>query len=386
MYRSFGDIIADKRILVCVGSGGVGKTTTAAALALEGARRGKRTLVITIDPARRLANSLGLASLGHEAKEVPSALIDGAGPRQPGGELHAMMLDQKRAFDEIVARYASDPAAVQRILDNPIYAQISGTLAGSQEYAAMAKLHELDAEGGWDLIVVDTPPTAHALDFLDAPEKLTSAIDSPAIEWFRKLRGQERSGWAVVGRSGAYVLKRLAKFVGTRFLDDLALFFTEFNDILGGFKSRAEDTFALLRQDKVGFVLVASPEPMAMHEAVFFYQRLQSSSMPFVGFVVNKVHDDLPIDIDPAELERRAAALAEIAALGVEPTTLHLGIEALCLAHAELQALAGADKDTIAELLEVAGGHPLLVRVPFFREDIHDIGQLGRLGRYVLTS
>src|SRR5690606_33352848 len=149
--------------------------------------------------------------------------------------------------------------AVKRILANPIYAQISSSLAGSQEYAAMATLQDFDARGEFDLIVVDTPPTAHALDFLDAPQKLTGAIDSPAVEWFRKLRGQERSGWAVVGKTGSYVLKRLSKFVGTRFLDDLALFFTEFNDILGGFRQRAEETFALLRQDRVGFVLVASP-------------------------------------------------------------------------------------------------------------------------------
>src|SRR5678809_374609 len=138
-----------------------------------------------------------------------------------------------------------DPAAVKRILANPIYAQISGSLAGAQEYAALAKLEEFERDDEYQLIVVDTPPTAHALDFLDAPQKLSAAIDSPAIEWFRRLRGQSGSGWSVVGRSGAYVLKRLSKFVGTRFLDDLALFFTEFNDILGGFRQRAEDVVEL---------------------------------------------------------------------------------------------------------------------------------------------
>src|SRR3984885_4796065 len=154
--------LLERRILVCVGSGGVGKTTTAAALALAAARRGKKTLVLTIDPAKRLANSLGLAELGHQVQEVDRALVRRGAPSDRG-ELHAMMLDQKLAFDEVVQRHAKDPAAVKRILDNPVYGQISGSLAGSQEYAAMAKLHDFDRTGAWETIVVDTPPTAHAL-------------------------------------------------------------------------------------------------------------------------------------------------------------------------------------------------------------------------------
>jgi anion-transporting ArsA/GET3 family ATPase len=293
------DVLLERRILVCVGSGGVGKTTTAATLALAAARRGKRTLVLTIDPARRLANSLGLESLGHQVQQVDPALCLRGAPSQ-AGELHAMMLDQKQAFDEMVARHAKDPAAVQRILANPVYAQISGSLAGAQEYAAMTKLHDFDQTGNWDLIIVDTPPTAHALDFLDAPRKLSDAIDSPAIEWFRKLQGEGGSRWSVVGKTGSFVLKRLAKFVGSKFIQDLGVFFTEFNDILGGFRKRAEDTFALLRQPRVGFVLVASPEPMAVHEALAFHERLVTAGMPFVGFVVNKVH------IAPDQRRRRA--------------------------------------------------------------------------------
>jgi anion-transporting ArsA/GET3 family ATPase len=386
LYRNFGHILSEKRILVCVGSGGVGKTTTAAALALESARRGRRTLVLTIDPARRLANSLGLETLGHEVQRVPDQLIDRAGPRQAGGELHAMMLDQKRAFDEVVTHHASDPQAVKRILANPVYAQISGSLAGAQEYAAMAKLQEFDAGGDFELIVVDTPPTAHALDFLDAPQKLTTAIDSPAIEWFRKLRGQESSGWSVVGKTGSYVLKRLSKFVGTRFLDDLAVFFTEFNDILGGFRQRAEKTFALLRQDKVGFVLVASPEPMAVREALFFHERLVGSSMPFTGFVINKVHRALPLEASPGEVTTLLGAHPAVAALGFQPVTIRMAGEALVKAHRDLEILAGADQAAIARLREAAGEHALLVRVPFFRQDIHDVVELSALGRYLLDE
>ncbi|WP_428262585.1 ArsA family ATPase [Haliangium sp.] len=388
MASTLADILASKRILVCVGSGGVGKTTSAAALALEAALSGRRTLVLTIDPAKRLANSLGLDELGHEVQAVPDARLDQTGQRrQPGGSLHAMMLDQKRAFDELVARYASDPEAVKRILANPVYAQISGSLAGSQEYAAMAKLQEFDAEGDFDLIVVDTPPTAHALDFLDAPQKLTMAIDSPAIEWFRDMRGRSGGGWSVVGRTGAYVLQRLSKFVGSRFLDDLAVFFTEFNDILGGFRQRAEETFSLLRQDKVGFVLVASPERMAMREALSFYTRLVESSMPFCGFVINKVHDDLPITASVAELAQVVGEVPEVAALDFQGSSLRIATESLVAAHADIQLLADADSEAIERLLASAtteDAAPLLVRVPFFREDIHDVRRLAELGAYLV--
>src|ERR1044071_4760851 len=218
-------------------------------------------------------------------------------------------------------RHARDPAAVQRILQNPVYGQISGSLAGAQEYAAMAKLHDFDREGKYDTIVVDTPPTAHALDFLDAPRKLSEAIDSPAIDWFRKLQGGSGSGWSLVGKTGAFVMKRLAKFVGSQFIDDLGVFFTEFNDILGGFRQRAEETFALLRQPRVGFVLVASPEPMAVREALAFHERLISAGMPFAGFVVNKVHISRPL---PGAMAARTTPIEE--ALAAHPGVARLGL------------------------------------------------------------
>lgn len=384
-FTDFGEVLKRKRIIVCVGSGGVGKTTTAAALSLEAARRGQRTLVLTIDPARRLANSLGLDELGHQIQQVPDDLIAAAGPRDEGGHLFAMMLDQKRAFDEMVERHASDPAAVNRILENPVYAQISGSLAGSQEYAAMAKVHEFDREKNFDLIVVDTPPTSHALDFLDAPQKLTNAIDSPAIEWFRAMRGQKK-GRSLLGRTGGYVMKRLAKFVGSQFLQDLAVFFTEFNDILGGFQQRAVETFALFRQDKVGFVLVASPEAMAVREALFFHQRLSTSSMPFAGFVVNRVHANLPIETDAAALQEALAAVPEVAELGYSGSSLKMATEAMLASHDDLQTVAKADLEAIARLREAGGDDALLVQVPFFKEDIHHIERLAALGRYIVNG
>ncbi len=383
MTTNLAPAVAQKRILVCVGSGGVGKTTTAAALGLAAARAGRKTLVITIDPARRLANSLGLDALGHDIRQVDPTLVH-AGGAPTGGQLYAMMLDQKKAFDEVVSRHAKDPAAVSRILGNPIYGQISGTLAGAHEYAAMAKLQELDATGTWDLIVIDTPPTAHALDFLDAPEKLTAAIDSPAIEWFRKLQGGGKTGWNVVGRTGSFILKRLAKFVGSQFLDDLAIFFTEFHDVLGGFRQRAEETMALLHQDKVGFVLVASPEPMAVQEALYFHERLMKAKMPFVGFVVNRVHPSRPIAIDKAQVEKLLAATPSVAALGWSGTSLRMASDALSAAHADLEVVARADQESIARLRQADGPGAVLVQVPFLREDVHDVTRLIDLGRYLV--
>jgi anion-transporting ArsA/GET3 family ATPase len=378
------DVLLERRILVCVGSGGVGKTTSAAALALSAARRGKRTLVLTIDPARRLANSLGLASLGHKVQQVDPQLVRRGAPSDRG-ELWAMMLDQKQAFDEVVARHARDPEAVKRILANPVYAQISGSLSGAQEYAAMAKLHDFDRTGEWGLIVVDTPPTAHALDFLDAPEKLSEAIDSPAIEWFRKLQGEGGSRWSLIGKTGSYVLKRLAKFVGSKFIQDLAVFFTEFNDILGGFRQRAQETFTLLRQPRVGFVLVASPEPMAVREALAFHERLITAGMPFVGFLVNKVHVSRPVPTGTASrtIEDALAAHPGVMKLELSATSRTMAAQALLAAYGEIETLAVADQRAIAQLRTAGGAGGLLVEVPLLRDDVHDIDRLVALERYL---
>ena len=295
-----------------------------------------------------------------------------------------MMLDQKQAFDEVVARHAKDPAAVKRILATPVYAQISGSLSGAQEYAAMAKLHDFDRSGEWELIVVDTPPTAHALDFLDAPTKLSEAIDSPAIDWFSKLQGEGGSRWSIVGKTGAYVLKRLAKFVGSKFIDDLGVFFTEFNDILGGFRQRAEETFALLRQPRVGFVLVASPEPMAVREALAFHDRLTSAGMPFVGFVVNRVYLSRPVTASQAAIEAALAAHPGVAKLELSGTTRTMAAQALLAAQAEIETLAGADQRVLARLRTAGGPAALLVEVPLQREDVHDVDRLIALERFLL--
>jgi anion-transporting ArsA/GET3 family ATPase len=374
-------VLRSRRVLVCVGAGGVGKTTLAAALAMRAAALGRSALVCTIDPARRLANALGLTWLGNAPTEVRTEVLSTEGITLQA-PLRAMMLDLKASWDELIQRQAP-PGQRERILQNRFYQTLSTVLAGSQEYIALERLGQLRERSEADLIVLDTPPTAHALDFLDAPQKLTAAIDSPAIDWFRKIRGQKVSR-SVIGRTGSYILGRLSKFVGSRFLDDLAIFFTEFNDILGGFRQRAEETFALLRQPSVGFLLVASPEPMAIRETLFFHQRLTGAAMPFSAFVVNRVHTDRPCALPPAEIAARLAALPPIADLGLQPGTLATAAEALHGSHRDLQALAVADAHSIARLRD-ADPDALIVRIPFLREDIHDISRLTELGAYLAS-
>tara|TARA_R110002096_G_scaffold433381_2_gene652021 strand:+ start:71525 stop:72715 length:1191 start_codon:yes stop_codon:yes gene_type:complete len=377
---SFSEVIENKRIVVCVGSGGVGKTTTAASFAIEAARRGKRALVLTIDPAKRLADSLGLEGLGHDVQLVDRARLEAIGECTPGGSLAAMMLDQKQAFDEMVESYATDAEAVKRIFANPLYQQIAGTLTGSQEYAALTKLQAFDKSGDYDLIVVDTPPTAHALDFLDAPKKLSDAIDSPAIEMFRKM--QKGGSLSVVGKTGGYVFKMLAKFVGSQFIEDIALFFGEFNEILGGFKERADEVLTMLHRDDVSFVVVTSPEEMAVSEALYFHERLIATDMPFSGFAVNKVHATMPVDLTRDELVSQLGALESVKALDLQETSLRMASESLLAAHSDLERVALSDRVAIARL-QKAAPESIRTEVPFFRQDVHHIESLSRLRSYL---
>jgi anion-transporting ArsA/GET3 family ATPase len=380
-------LVAERRILVCVGSGGVGKTTTAASLGLAGARAGRKTLVLTIDPAKRLANALGLDRLGHDEQEVQGdkllpilAQTGGGGGR---GSLHAMMLDQKRAFDEIVERYAADPQSRQRIFDNRIYQQISSRLAGSHEYAAMSKLYEIARQERYDLIVLDTPPTANALDFLDAPERVSAAIDSPAIQWLVKpYLAAGKFSLKAVGMGAAFVLRRLARFVGSAFLEDMARFFVEFNTILAGFRERAKEVFEIMRRPDVGFVLVSSPEPMSIDEAIYFHGKLAESRMPLGAFVVNRVHEQGPPVIGREALIGKLTARPELR--GYTPDDVVQVAADLDRTYREFQSMAQIDAKQIARLRERAGAGTPLVSVPFFDRDIYDVEGLASMVQYLV--
>ncbi len=351
-------LLREKSVLICAGAGGVGKTTTAAALAIQAALLGKRVLVLTIDPAKRLATSLGLPELGHKVMEIDEDVLAKVGTVQAGGKLFAMMLDQKLAFDEVIEECATSPEAVKRVFANPIYQQISTSLAGSQEYAAMTKLQQFHSEGNYDLLVVDTPPTAHALDFLDAPKRMTQALNSTALKWFKKS-----SGNGAVERTGKFILKRLSKFVGSQFVDDIGVFFSEFEDVTEGFKKKADETFSLLRGESTSFILVASPAVEALQEAVFFYERLQSTSMPFGHFIINRVHRPSP-PLPSADAMRDAPPQ-------------------LVAVAKNWQKIVTRDANAVTMLSK---HHACVAICPASAKDVHSIESLGELGQTLLAS
>lgn len=292
-----GAILADtsNRVVVCCGAGGVGKTTTAAALALRAAEYGRTVVVLTIDPAKRLAQALGINDLGNTPQRVPLA------PEVPG-ELHAMMLDMRRTFDEMVMQY-SGPERAQSILDNQFYQTVATSLAGTQEYMAMEKLGQLLSQDRWDLIVVDTPPSRNALDFLDAPKRLGSFMDS---RLWRLLLAPGRGIGRLITGVMALAMKALSTVLGSQMLADAAAFVQSLDATFGGFREKADRTYALLKRRGTQFVVVSAAEPDALREASFFVDRLSQESMPLAGLVFNRTHPmlcALPIEraIDAAE-------------------------------------------------------------------------------------
>ncbi len=372
-------VVADPgiRIVVCCGSGGVGKTTTAAALALRAAESGRRVVVLTIDPARRLAQSLGLTELDNTPRPVT-----GVDPTS-GGSLDAMMLDMKRTFDEVVETHAP-PDRVDQILENPFYQAVSSSFAGTQEYMAMEKLGQLRAEAGrtgaWDLIVVDTPPSRSALDFLDAPKRLGSFLDGRFI---RMLTAPAKAG----GRAYLKVLTAgmgiatavMTKVLGGELLHDVQTFVAALDTMFGGFRERADQTYALLQDQETTFLVVAAPDRDALREASFFLDRLEQEQMPVAGVVVNRVQQVAAAlgasraaeAAGAVERERESATAATTAGL------LHL--------HADL---ATSHDRQHAHVLRFSAGHPgvPLVEVPAAPSDIHDLDGLRAIGQALTAA
>jgi anion-transporting ArsA/GET3 family ATPase len=373
---SLTSLVGKNRILLTVGAGGVGKTTTAAAIGVLAAKSARKSLVMTIDPAHRLAVSLGLRALDHEERVVPRQKMEEA--NLPHGFLHAMMLDRQRAFDDLIRRQAPDEASVQRVMANKLYRVLSTRLAGGEEYAAMEMLYALSNADRYDLLVLDTPPTANALDFLDAPQKMVNLMDSAVVRYFVKSYQESgRFSLRVLSLGAAFVFRRLSKFVGGGFLDDVAAFFGDFNHLLQGFRDRAAAVVKLLADKNTGFVIVTSPDPRAIDEAIGLHDRLVRSRMVPAAFVINRVHETDTLDLSTEEIAQLAVAdgLAEDAAKRISPLLL--------ASQEKLAVLARADRIQITRLTKHCGDTYPYVEIPFFDQDIHDVDGLIQISDYL---
>lgn len=368
--RRLTPLLDERRVVLCVGSGGVGKTTTTAALGLAAARRGKRVLCLTIDPARRLAQSLGLEWSANEAREVDPDLLAAVGVPAPGS-LTVMRVDTKLTFDGLVKELAPDAERRDRILNNVLYRYISTSLAGTQEYMAMEKLHALRDDPRWDLVLLDTPPTAHALDFLDAPERLVGAIDSPAIRWFvQAFEGSGRLSFNLLAKSTATLLRGLGKLTGGGFLEQVAAFISEMNALFGGWKKRADAVSAALRGPDVAYVLVTTPDPLAIREVRYFAERLLSERMRVDAFVVNRKNPAFP-----SESTHTSGAL-ETLGLVATPGMLSKCEEALRDAArlAKMDRLHLLSLDSVVEETNAP-----MVAIPTFASDVYDLEALRQI-------
>jgi anion-transporting ArsA/GET3 family ATPase len=366
------DLLDGKKVCICAGSGGVGKTTTSAAIAAGMAARGKKVAVLTIDPAKRLADSLGLPELGNVERRVDTSAIDG-GDSGGGGELWAMMLDAKATFDEVIAKHAPDEETRDRILENRIYKQLSNALAGSQEYMAMERLFELHQEDRYDLLVLDTPPTRNALDFLDAPRRLTQFIEGRSLQVFMRPTGL---GMKLFGRGTSMMFSILRRLTGVDLLEDISEFFQAFSGMVGGFQERAKRVNELLADRHTAFLVVCGPQGEPIEEAVYFHRKLVEAKLPFEGVVVNKVHFESEYEVGPDE-----DVVGElIEALGDEDLSTRAAASL-----ADHRALARRDRRNIERLRAELRARPV-IQVPYLDEDVHDLPGLMEINRYLFAT
>lgn len=375
---SLDQALRTRKVIVCVGSGGVGKTTLAATLGLRAAAAGRRVIVCTIDPAKRLANALGLATLGNVETRIEPARLAAAGIPVTG-ELWALMLDLKRSWDDFILG-SLPPEKAATVLENRFYQTLSSALAGSQEYIAMEKLYELSARGAWDLVVLDTPPTAHALDFLDAPNRVLDFLGGEAA---RALLGPAlaagRAGLRFFHLGGSFIARTLSRLTGTETLEELAKFLIELSGSYDVFKERAARVKALLSSDEAAFVLVTSPQAFTVDEAIYFHALLVGARMPIAAVVANRVHED-PLDGLPTPTPEALADAFLREGLtdgGRPPLSTRLARTA-----AEGRALAQLDERHLARLAAATGPTPQR-RVPRYDVDVYDLAGLWKIAGHL---
>jgi anion-transporting ArsA/GET3 family ATPase len=352
------------RVVVCCGAGGVGKTTTAAAMALRAAEYGRTVVVLTIDPAKRLAQALGIKDLGNTPQRVPLA-------PEVSGELHAMMLDMRRTFDEMVIQYSGSERA-QAILDNQFYQTVATSLAGTQEYMAMEKLGQLRADDEWDLIIVDTPPSRSALDFLDAPARLSRFLDGRMLRMLlAPARTGGRSMFSLVTASFGLFSRAVQKILGAQLLTDLSGFVAALDSMFGGFRQRADQTYRILQDPQTAFLLVAAPERDAIREAAYFAERLVAERMPLSGLVLNRMHQTEPAGLSAGESEAAAERLAAAGDLPIAADVLRI--------HAGLLRQTEREVRVAATFIEAFPQVPTTA-VAAQPADVHDVDGLRTIG------
>lgn len=362
--RTITEVLRQSQLVVCVGSGGVGKTTSSATMGLWAAMQGRRVLVMTIDPARRLANSLGLAEFGNSETRIDLASVGGQ------GELWAMMLDTQTTFDELIRRLAPDEATARRILANRIYRTMSDTFAGSQEYMAAEKLHDVMTSGRYDLVVLDTPPVKNALDFFEASGRLSRFFDRRVIKWFLQPYEEKRVFNPLAAGTSAVVFKLLSFIFGKEFLNDISEFLLLFKDMYEGFRERHERVLQLFRSSRTAFITVCAPTEPSVEVAGFFADELRRRGYPRVGLVVNQVHRCVD---EPLEPEVLLGKDAQELAQGLEARTAASLVARLGAAHGRLRQLAAAER----RLIQLAAKHnppdAFLVELPWLEQQIHDL-------------
>jgi anion-transporting ArsA/GET3 family ATPase len=358
------DVARSSRIVLCCGSGGVGKTTTSAAIAYLAATHGRRVLVMTIDPARRLAQALGLESLGDAPARVPGF----ASPR--GGELSAMVLDSKRTFDALIEKYASSPAVRETIFANAYYQHLSASLSGSREFMALEKVYEVVTAGGFDLVVVDTPPSQHALEFLDAPKRLFDLFEGTFVKLLlQPYRVAGRIGFEIFRRSSEAFLGVLEKLSGYQVLADLSDFFLAFSGMFDGFKERSRTVMRMLAEPTTSFVLVAAPDPVSLGAADVFFARLERERLPVGGLIVNRVHE---IRTDATEDRLTDADLNALGRIPADARFREPFADRLLVAYRDHRSLAVLDASVI-EATALSRAAMRVRRVPHFDRDLHSL-------------
>ncbi len=363
-------LVTGKSVIVCCGSGGTGKTTISAAIGLASATQGLKACVVTIDPARRLADALGLDNLGNTPRRITGAWA---------GELSAVMLDAKGTFDDLVVRYSQSREQADRILQNRLYRNLTSALSGTQEYMAMEKLYELHSEGGFDLVVVDTPPTRHALDFVDAPRRLYSFLENRV---FRLVLAPTRAYLKAVTFAANALLRTISRVAGSEIVEDAIAFFRAFEGMEAGFRERARRVEDLLANPGTAFVLVVAPREDSIDEARFFTRRLAEGSIPVSALVVNRLLPNFGTDLPTGDVPSAAQPPAGTPDLAPPDP---LAYEELRSNLEEFLVVARTEEQYVAELAGEVAPAPV-VRVPFLKDDVHDIEGLQVVARHLLRG